>query len=88
MIFETGTNKVSTDNYLIPFGKYTGMFVSDLYNEDPKYFIWLFDKARKDLKQSMVNVLKARGGLICDKKLAFRPNYREYFLKDISDNCI
>lgn len=82
MIFEQGTNKVDTEHYIIPFGKYTGLFVSELYSKDPKYFIWLFDKARDELKKSMVYVLKKNGGEINGKKISYRPTHKEYFLKD------
>lgn len=51
--FDEFTNKVTLGNYLMPFGKYKGEFVADIYQEDRDYFDWLYDKADGQLKEAM-----------------------------------
>lgn len=52
--FEEFTNKVEMGNYIMPFGKYKGEFVADVYREDRKYFDWLYDRAEGPLKDAMI----------------------------------
>lgn len=58
--FETGTNRVTYDNYLMPFGKYIGHFMSDILSEDPEYFMWLYEKVTGDTKEAMSYLLNRR----------------------------
>lgn len=39
--FNSMMNKMKYNDYCIPFGKYQGCFLADVYTEDPDYFSWL-----------------------------------------------
>lgn len=52
---------VKTNDYVMPFGKYKGCYLSDIYSEDNRYFRWLEEvqnlpedliKAIQDIKEN------------------------------------
>lgn len=46
--FKEMTNKMKYSDYCMPFGKYKGCFLADIYSEDPEYFEWLSTIADKN----------------------------------------
>lgn len=56
--FDSVTNRITEyDNYIMPFGKYRGLFLVDIFKGDNDYFMWLFKKAGGDLKLAMEHVI-------------------------------
>lgn len=52
--FEEMTNKVKYSDYLMPWGKYRGEFLADIYVEDPEYFHWALENVvDKELKKAL-----------------------------------
>ena len=45
--FDTIMDKIKYSDYCVPFGKYQGCFLADVFSEDPEYFAWL-DKIAHD----------------------------------------
>lgn len=58
--FETITNKVKFSDYMIPYGKYKGMFLADLLVKNEKYYMWMFTRSDGELRDAMIWHLKER----------------------------
>ena len=58
MIFDGfEAEKPTKDSYQIQFGKYKGMSIADIINQDKDYLIWLRDKADMELREPLKSLI-------------------------------
>lgn len=61
MTFEKNTNRIdSYAYYVMPHGRYKGMFLTDLYEVNNKYFLWIAERADGELRTAIEYVIGAK----------------------------
>ena len=50
--FDEITNRVKYQDYMMPYGKHQGRFLSDILIRDPNYFYWASQHVKGDLQKA------------------------------------
>lgn len=60
--FQAATNRVRYEDYLMPYGKYRGEFIADIYKKDPQYVFWLMDHSHGELFKAVECIIAKEAG--------------------------
>jgi uncharacterized protein (DUF3820 family) len=71
MSFSGATTKIKTFDFILPFGKYKGETVDDIFKKDPQYLLWAISSTRK-LQLSLEDKVKIIKKVDTDNLLKYK----------------